>query len=256
MIVSDSTTLEVRKLRREYAGHVAVDDVSFAVERGGVTGLIGPNGAGKSTVLAMIAGALKPTRGRVLYEGKDVTAQPTYRLARRGLVRTFQLGGDFGRLTVLENMLVAALDQRGESYWRAPFGGWGWRRQENELVVAARALLARFGLADKESEYARELSGGQRRLLEVARVLMGRPRVLLLDEPMAGVNPALAHQLAGYLRDLGRESMTILMVEHELGFVEMCCDRVLVLAQGQVIASGTMDDVRRDPRVVDAYLAG
>jgi len=248
--------LTVRDARRAFGGVRAVESVSFEVRAGTITGLIGPNGAGKSTMLGIVAGAIRPTAGAITFDGRDVTGLPTYRLARRGLVRTFQLSSEFARLTVLENLLVAAPGQRGESLWGALRGRRYWRRQEAESVEQARALLDRFALSDKEDEYAGNLSGGQKRLVELMRGLMGRPRLLLLDEPMAGVNPTLARRIAGYLEELRDSGLTMLMVEHELALVERLCDPVVVMAQGRVLSQGTMGELRGRREVVDAYLVG
>jgi len=251
-----TTLLTVRDARRAFGGVRAVESVSFEVRAGTITGLIGPNGAGKSTMLGIVAGAIRPTAGVITFDGRDVTGLPTYRLARRGLVRTFQLSSEFARLTVLENLLVAAPGQRGESLWGALRGRRYWRRQEAESVEQARALLDRFALSDKEDEYAGNLSGGQKRLVELMRGLMGRPRLLLLDEPMAGVNPTLARRIAGYLEELRDGGLTMLMVEHELALVERLCDPVVVMAQGRVLSQGTMGELRGRREVVDAYLVG
>ncbi len=248
--------LTVRDARRAFGGVRAVESVSFEVRAGTITGLIGPNGAGKSTMLGIVAGAIRPTAGAITFDGRDVTGLPTYRLARRGLVRTFQLSSEFARLTVLENLLVAAPGQRGESLWGALRGRRSWRRQEAESVEQARTLLDRFALSDKEDEYAGNLSGGQKRLVELMRGLMGWPRLLLLDEPMAGVNPTLARRIAGYLEELRDGGLTMLMVEHELALVERLCDPVVVMAQGRVLSQGTMGELRGRREVVDAYLVG
>jgi ABC-type branched-subunit amino acid transport system ATPase component len=248
--------LSVRELRRHFGGVAAVDGVSFDVAAGTITGLIGPNGAGKSTVLGMIAGAIAPSAGTITFRGHDITGQPTYRNARRGLRRTFQLSSEFARLTVLENLLVAAGDQRGESLGGALLGKWYWRRQERALVDRARALLRRFDLAAMEDELAGNLSGGQKRLVEITRSLMGEPTMLLLDEPMAGVNPSLALRIAAYLEELRDEGLTMLLVEHELGLVERLCDPVIVMAQGRLLSQGTMKELRVNQEVVDAYLVG
>ncbi len=248
--------LTVRDARRAFGGVRAVESVSFEVRAGTITGLIGPNGAGKSTMLGIVAGAIRPSAGAITFDGRDITGLPTYRLARRGLVRTFQLSSEFARLTVLENLLVAAPGQRGESLWGALRGRRSWRRQEAESVEQARALLDRFALSDKEDEYAGNLSGGQKRLVELMRGLMGRPRLLLLDEPMAGVNPTLARRIAGYLEELRDGGLTMLMVEHELALVERLCDPVVVMAQGRVLSQGTMGELRGRREVVDAYLVG
>ena len=248
--------LTVTDLHRQFGGVHAVDGTSFTVPPGQITGLIGPNGAGKSTVLNVIAGALAPSAGKISYRGRDVTGLPSYQVARRGIIRTFQISSEFARLTVLENLLVAAPGQRGEALWQAALGKRYWRPQERAAVQRARQLLARFDMAAKEDEYAGNLSGGQKRLLELMRGLMAAPALLLLDEPMAGVNPALARRIEQYLLDLRGEGLTMLMVEHELAVVERLCDPVIVMAQGRVIAQGTMAEVRVHPEVLDAYLIG
>ena len=249
--------LSVRDLAKSFGGVQAVDGASFSVERGSITALIGPNGAGKSTALGAIAGAIVPTGGSVVFDGADVTGLSPMRIARRGLIRTFQVSSEFQRLTVLENLLVAATRHPGESLARAALRGRrAWRAHEHELVVRARLLLERFEMAPKEDEYAGNLSGGQKRLLEIMRALMAEPVLLLLDEPMAGVNPTLALRIEEHLRSLNADGLTMLMVEHELGIVERLCRHVIVMAQGKVISEGTMDAVRREQEVLDAYLVG
>jgi ABC-type branched-subunit amino acid transport system ATPase component len=248
--------LAVRDLHRQFGGVHAVSGASFEIQRGRITGLIGPNGAGKSTVLNVIAGALRPTSGQIRYRGQDITGLPAYRVARRGIIRTFQISSEFAALTVIENLLVAAPSQRGEVLWQAALGKRYWRPQERATVERARQLLARFGMSAKEDEYAGNLSGGQKRLLELMRGLMARPALLLLDEPMAGVNPSLARQIEQHLLGLRGEGLTMLMIEHELAVVERLCDSVVVMAQGRVISQGTMAEVRSDREVLDAYLIG
>ena len=256
MSETGESRLTVADLHREFGGVHAVNGASFEVPEGRITGLIGPNGAGKSTVLNLVAGALKPTAGRISYRGQDITGLPSYKVARRGIIRTFQLSSEFSGLTVLENLLVAAPGQRGEALWQAALGKRYWRRHERAVVQRARQLLARFDMSAKEDEYAGNLSGGQKRLLEVMRGLMADPALLLLDEPMAGVNPSLARKIERYLLDLRAEGLTMLMIEHELAVVERLCDAVIVMAQGRVISQGTMAEVRTDREVLDAYLIG
>ncbi len=248
--------LVARDIHRHFEGMRAVDGVSIEVPKGQITGLIGPNGAGKSTFMAVVAGTLPATRGTITFEGTDITGLPTYTRARRGLVRTFQLPSEFARLTVLENLLVAAPDNRGDSLLGALLGKRYWKADEDRLVARARALLNRFGMTAKESDYAGTMSGGQKRLIEIMRALMLRPRCLLLDEPMSGVHPKVVEEIQHYLEDLRAEGLTILMVEHELHMVERLCDSVVVMAQGKVIGSGTMATLRRQPEIVDAYLVG
>lgn len=248
--------LVVDELHRDFGGVRAVNGVSFAVKAGGITGLIGPNGAGKSTVLTMIGGSLKPTAGSIRLRSEEVSGMPSHQIARRGVIRTFQISSEFPMLTVLENLLVAAPNQHGESLWRAIFLRRAWRREETASLVRARELLRRFGMADKEDDYAGNLSGGQKRLLELGRALMADPVLLLLDEPMAGVNPTLARRIEDHLLELCDEGLTMLMVEHELAVVERLCDPVVVMAQGRVIFQGSMEQVRSNEGVLDAYLAG
>jgi branched-chain amino acid transport system ATP-binding protein len=206
--------------------------------------------------MAVLAGTLPATSGRILLEGEDVTRLPVYQRARRGLVRTFQLPSEFARLTVLENLLVAAPHHRGDSLFGALLGRGYWGEDEERIVEQARGLLRRFGMTPKESDYAGMMSGGQKRLIEIMRALMLGPRVLLLDEPMSGVHPKIADEIKEYLLALREEGLTILMVEHELHMVERLCDSVVVMAQGQVIGKGTMEELRKQREIVDAYLVG
>jgi branched-chain amino acid transport system permease protein len=243
-------------LTRSFDGLRAVDDVSMSFERGRLTGIIGPNGAGKSTALAMLAGTLKPTTGTITYRDQAITGLPAYRRARLGLVRTFQLASEFKRLTVIENLLSAIPDQRGDCVKGALLGRRYWGAQEREAVEQAQAMLDRFGLLDLGDRYAGDLSGGQRRLVEIMRALMTEPDVLLLDEPMAGVHPRLAHQIGMRLVSLCEAGMTVVMVEHELSIMDEFCDPVIVMAEGRVLAEGTMETLRTREEVVEAYLVG
>jgi branched-chain amino acid transport system ATP-binding protein len=248
--------LEARGIFKDFGGVAAVAGADFAIEEGRITGLIGPNGAGKSTMVNIISGALKPRLGSVLFRGEAITNMPTHEIARRGIVRTFQLSSEFGKLTVLENLLVAPPGQMGETFWGAMLGKGYWLEQERKLVLRARELLERFAMTAKENEYAGNLSGGQRRLVEIMRGLMAGPKLLLLDEPLAGVNPTLAQEIMGYLEGLRDEGLTMLMVEHDLGAVERVCDPVIVMAQGKVLAQGSLADLRKQQEVLDAYFIG
>ncbi|HUZ19064.1 MAG TPA: branched-chain amino acid ABC transporter ATP-binding protein/permease [Acidimicrobiales bacterium] len=248
--------LETVGLVRAFEGVRAVDGVSIAFQRGQLTGLIGPNGAGKSTTLAMLAGTLPVTEGRILYRGEDVTQIPAFRRARSGLVRTFQLASEFKKLTVMENLLTAVPDQRGDTFRAAVLGRRYWGRQEHEATERAKQMLEEFGLSALADRYAGDLSGGQRRLVEIMRSLMAEPEVLLLDEPMAGVHPRLAHQIGERLVGLCGKGMTIVMVEHELAIMDEFCDPVVVMAEGRVLAQGTMASLRATEEVVEAYLVG
>lgn len=251
-----ATVLQAQDIWRDFGGVVAVAGATINVPRGRITGLIGPNGAGKSTLVNIISGAIKPRSGVITFEGVDITAEAAHRVAYRGLVRTFQLSSEFGRLTVLENLLVAAPQQVGESLIGAVLGKRYWQNQEAALVQQARELLKRFGMSAKEEEYAENLSGGQRRLVEIMRALMAKPKLLLLDEPLAGVNPSLGQEIMGYLEALRDDGLTMLMIEHDLAAVERVCNPVIVMAQGKVLAQGTLKDLRNQQEVLDAYFIG
>jgi branched-chain amino acid transport system permease protein len=250
------TVLEAVGLTREFGGARAVDDVTLQVRRGTLTGLIGPNGAGKSTLLAVLAGTLPASAGKVIYREQDITGVPAFRRARLGLVRTFQLASEFKRLTVMENLLTAVPQNRGDSLRGAIAGKRYWRRDEAAAMARAQVILRRFGLESVANSYAGDLSGGQRRLVEIMRALMTEPSMLLLDEPMAGVHPNLARRIGNELVALCNEGMTILMVEHELAIMDEFCDPVIVMAEGAVLAEGTMQQLRARSEVVEAYLVG
>ncbi len=248
--------LVVTDLHRNFGGVAAVAGASFEVQEGLITGLIGPNGAGKSTVLGAIAGAIRPTSGSIRCGDREIAGLPAYRIARLGIARTFQVSSEFARLTLMENLLVATPRIKGDRFWEAACGPLLWRRDEQRHVERARRLLADFDMTHMASTLAGELSGGQKRLLELMRALMMEPRVLLLDEPFAGVNPRLAGEIQDQLLELRAGGLTILMIEHELGIIERVCDQVVVMAQGRVIAEGAMSDVAQRAEVLDAYLVG
>ncbi len=248
--------LEVRSIHRQFGGVVAVDNVSLSLAEGESLGLIGPNGAGKSTVLSVIAGALRPDSGSIRFAGEEIAGRPSHKVGGRGIIRTFQVSSEFPRLTVLQNMLVAQPRQRGERLTGVLRGRRSWAKEEAAAVDRARSILRRFTLGPLENEYAGNLSGGQRRLLEVARALMAQPRVLLLDEPTAGVHPNMIGELQKQLILLREEGVAMLLIEHELGIVEGVCQRVMVMARGRVIAEGGLAEVRAMPEVQEAYVAG
>jgi neutral amino acid transport system ATP-binding protein len=256
VVTDPAPLLLATDIHRHFEGMHAVDGVSIEVLPGHLTGLIGPNGAGKSTFLAVLAGTLPASEGSIVFDGEEIGALPAYQRARRGLVRTFQLPSEFGQLTVLENLLAAAPKNKGDSVLGALRGRRYWGDDEDALVERARGLLARFRMTEKEDQYAEDLSGGQKRLVEIMRALMLQPRLLLLDEPMAGVHPSIVGEIASYLESLRDEGLTILMVEHQLAIVERLCDPVIVMAQGKVIGRGPMVELRRQREVVDAYLVG
>ena len=253
---ADPVIMRTEGLTRAFNEVTVVENVSIEVRRGRLTGLIGPNGAGKSTMLAMLAGTLAPTGGRIVYEGREVTSTPSNLRARAGLVRTFQLASEFKKLTVLENLVSAIPDQSGDSLIGALRGRRYWGAEDRENIERAKEMLHGFGLSQYADTYAGGLSGGQRRLVEIMRALLARPRLLLLDEPMAGIHPNLAHKIGDQLTRLVGAGMTIVMVEHELSIMDAFCDPVIVLAEGRVLAEGTMAELRAKVEVVEAYLVG
>ncbi|HEX8731879.1 MAG TPA: ABC transporter ATP-binding protein [Ktedonobacterales bacterium] len=248
--------LRVEGITHAFGGVNALDDCTFSAPAGQITALIGPNGAGKSTLVNVVSGFYASQQGHVIFDGDDISRWPPYRIARHGLIRTFQLSRGYGGLTVLENMMVPPQRQSGEQLLNAIFRPAVVRAEEQQHLAKALDLLNTFNLYDKRDEYARNLSGGQKRLLEMARALMADPKLLLLDEPMAGVNPALAEQLAQHIVDLRKTGITFLLIEHNLGIVDQICDHVIVMASGRALATGTMAQVRANQDVVDAYLGG
>ncbi len=250
-----SALLEVRDVTRSFGGLRAVDAASFDVVEGSITALIGPNGAGKSSLFNILSGFLRPQRGTVRFFGKAIQRRPPHRIARAGLVRTFQTPRALTKLSVLENVLVAAPHNSGERLERVFATPRTVRAHEEAAEREARRLLALVGLDRHADAYAGTLSGGERKLLDFARVLMTEPRLILLDEPTAGVNPTLAAQLLKHMLALREErGVTFLLVEHDLDVVMRACDTVVVMNEGRILTTGTPDEVRRDERVVDAYL--
>jgi neutral amino acid transport system ATP-binding protein len=245
----------VRDVVRTFGGLRAVDGASFDVEQESVTALIGPNGAGKSTLFNVVSGFLRPDRGTVQLEGHRIEHAASHRIARRGLVRTFQIPRALTRLSVLENILLAAPRHPGEQLRGLLLRPRRARARERTALRRANELLELVRLDQHAADYAGVLSGGQRKLLDFARVLMAEPRLVLLDEPMAGVNPALGRQLLDHVLQLRADlGMTFLFVEHDLDVVMEASDRVIVMNAGRVIASGAPAEVRADKSVVDAYL--
>ncbi len=245
--------LSASGIRRSFGGIVAVDVEHFEVQRGSITALIGPNGAGKTTFFNLITGFDEPNTGIWSFDGASMSGVAPHRMAARGMVRTFQLTKSLTKLAVIENMKLGATGQTGEKWWNALLP-WRWKKQEAEVEARADELLSRFKLDHMRDEYAGALSGGQRKLLEMARALMTDPKLVMLDEPMAGVNPALKQSLNRHVRGLRDEGMTVLFVEHDMDMVHDISDWVIVMAEGQVIAEGTPDDISSNPAVIDAYL--
>ncbi len=240
-------------VRRNFGGISAVDVEHLEVQRGSITALIGPNGAGKTTFFNLVTGFDKPSTGSWSFNGESMQGVSPHKMASLGMVRTFQLTKSLTKLSVIENMKLGATDQRGERWWNGLLP-WVWRQQESEIEARSDELLARFKLDHMRGEYAGSLSGGQRKLLEMARALMTNPDLVMLDEPMAGVNPALKQSLNHHVRGLRDDGMTVLFVEHDMDMVHDISDWVIVMAEGRLIAEGTPDQIASNPDVIDAYL--
>jgi neutral amino acid transport system ATP-binding protein len=244
--------LVIDGVTRSFGGLKAVDVAHLEIQRSCITGLIGPNGAGKTTLFNLLTGFDKAQSGRWTFDGRPLNRMPPHRVARRGVVRTFQLTKALAKLTVLDNMRLGAPGQSGESFFGALLTP--WKRQERAITGKAMELLARFQLAAKANDLAGSLSGGQRKLLEMARALMLDPRVIMLDEPMAGVNPVLTENLLHHVRSLRDEGMTVVFVEHDMDVIRDISNWVVVMAQGAVIAEGPPEALSSNKAVVDAYL--
>lgn len=240
-------------VQRTFGGLKAVDVKHLEVQRHAITALIGPNGAGKSTFFNLLTGFDKPQKGEWSFNGNSLQSHSPAKVARAGMVRTFQLTKALSRMKVMENMRLGATGQRGEQFWAAMVPGL-WRAKEEEITAKAEELLKRFKLYDKRDDFAGELSGGQRKLLEMARALMSDPEIVMLDEPMAGVNPALTESLLEHIVKLKEEGVTILFVEHDMHMVRRISDWVVVMAEGEIIAEGPPETVMLNKAVQDAYL--
>ena len=243
----------IDNVTRRFGGLTAVDVEHLEIPRHAITALIGPNGAGKTTLFNILCGFDKPNSGSWSYDGTALSGIPAFKVARMGQVRTFQLTKALSLLTVLENMKLGATGQRGEAFWTSLIPAI-WRRQDNDIEGKAVELLARFKLDTKKDDFAASLSGGQRKLLEMARALMSDPQLVMLDEPMAGVNPALTQSLLDHIFGLKDLGMTVLFVEHDMHMVRHIADWVIVMAEGRVVAEGPPDTVMQDQAVIDAYL--
>ncbi|MFB6205756.1 MAG: ABC transporter ATP-binding protein [Haloglomus sp.] len=248
--------LRVQNLQKRFGGITAVDGASFEVEEGSLTGLIGPNGAGKSTTFNCITGVHEADGGTVLFKGEDITGQRPHEIAQKGLVRTFQIARELDEMTVLENLMLAPQGQQGEKLTNAVTPGLrdDVKRDETAIRDDVWEMLDFFEIDHLAEEYAGNLSGGQRKLLEMSRALMTDPEMLLLDEPFAGVNPTLEEKLLDRIHDLTDQGYTFLLVEHDMDLIMQNCEHIIVMHQGDVLAEGTAEDIRNNEQVVDAYL--
>lgn len=251
---SERLLLAAGGMIKSFDGILAVDDASIEVEQGSITGLIGPNGAGKTTLFNLLSNFIRPDQGEVLFDGKPIHSLQPHQITDRGLVRTFQVARVLSRLSVLENMLLAAPGQTGEKLWNVWFRNRQIRREEREHKERALELLDSIGLVHMANEYAGALSGGQRKLLEMGRALMANPRLILLDEPAAGVNPTLINHICDHILEWNRQGMTFLVIEHNMDVIMSLCDRVWVLAEGRNLAVGTPAEIQTNPKVLEAYL--
>jgi len=245
--------LVIDNVKKSFGGLTAVDVEHLEIPKNAITALIGPNGAGKTTLFNLLTGFDNPDTGTWSFLGNSLSGVPSFKVAQMGQVRTFQLTKALSLLTVLDNMKLGAKDQAGENIFRSLFPGF-WKKQDQEIEVKALELLKRFKLDAKKSDFAASLSGGQRKLLEMARALMTDPVLVMLDEPMAGVNPALTQSLLEHVLDLKKDGMTVLFVEHDMHMVRHIADWVVVMAEGKVVAEGPPDTVMKEQAVIDAYL--
>lgn len=240
-------------VRRQFGGLVAVDVDHVEIPRNAITALIGPNGAGKTTFFNLLTGFDQPNEGKWSFNGKSLANVSAFRVARRGLIRTFQLTKALGLLTVMDNMKLGSTHQVGEKLSASLFS-FLWKNKEKDIEAKALEILQRFKLDTKKDDFAASLSGGQRKLLEMARALMTDPELVMLDEPMAGVNPALTESLLEHILGLKAQGMTVLFVEHDMHMVRHIADWVVVMAEGRIVAEGAPDEVMKNPAVIDAYL--
>jgi branched-chain amino acid transport system ATP-binding protein len=251
------TIIDVQDVSKRFGNVLAVDHCSLSVEKGSITGLIGPNGAGKTTLFNMVAGAFAPSSGRILLDGEDVTGLKAHELFGRGLLRTFQIAQDFSNMTAIENLMMVPAGQTGESLFSACFRRGAVMAQEADVRRRAEEVIDVIRLGHVKNERAGNLSGGQKKLLELGRVMMAKPRVVLLDEIAAGVNRTLLNDLAAVVQRLNREEgLTFFVIEHDMDLIARLCDPVIVMAAGSVMMQGPMSQIRNDPEVIEAYFGG
>jgi ABC-type branched-subunit amino acid transport system ATPase component len=250
------TVLRVEKVVKSFGGVRAVDGCSLTVEEGSITGLIGPNGAGKTTLFDIITGFQRPDAGEIYFDGRRIHGLMPHQISRRALCRTFQIVRELKEMTVLENLMLVPGGQRGEHIWYSWFHPRQVRTQEAEIERRALEVLEFVELSHLSGEYAKNLSGGQKKLLELARTLMAEPRMILLDEPGAGVNPTLMNKLTSKIVSLRSQGKTFLLIEHDIDLVTELCDTVIVMDKGRSLTQGTPQEIKEDPRVLEAYLGG
>lgn len=249
--------LEVEDVTKAFDGVRAVNRCNLSVRRGTITGLIGPNGAGKTTLFNLITGFLKPTGGRILFRGERIDGLPPHRIFHRGMVRTFQIPRELKTMTVLENLMLVPPDQAGEQIWNPWLFAFRVSRQERRIYEKALEVLEFVDLIHLRDDYAGNLSGGQKKLLELARTLMCDPEMILLDEPGAGVNRVLMRKLVENIETLRREAgITFFVIEHDMDLVTRLCNPVIVMSQGERLAEGSPEEIKQDERVLEAYLGG
>jgi neutral amino acid transport system ATP-binding protein len=246
--------LSAKGLSKSFGGIRAVNNAYLEVPQGSITGLIGPNGAGKTTLFNLLSNFIRPDKGEVFLDGQPIHQLPPYQIALKGCVRTFQVARVLSRLTVLENMLLASPGQTGENFLKVWFQGAKIRQQEQENRAKALDILDSIGLGEKAQDYAGALSGGQRKLLEIGRVLMTKPKLILLDEPAAGVNPTLIAQISDHIIEWNRQGITFLIIEHNMDVIMSLCHHVWVLAEGTNLADGIPSEIQKNERVLKAYL--
>ena len=252
--LSSDTLLQAEGLSKSFGGIKAVDDARLEVNHGSITGLIGPNGAGKTTLFNLLSNFIEPDSGKVMFDRQPIHNLPSHEIATRGFIRTFQVARVLSRLSVLENMLLATPNQTGEDFFKVWFQQAKLKAEERHNKERAMDILESVGLMEKAYDYAGALSGGQRKLLEMARTLMTNPKLILLDEPAAGVNPALIDRICEHIIDWNRQGISFLIIEHNMDVIMSLCDRVWVLAEGTNLAEGTPEEIQNNEAVLEAYL--
>ena len=249
--------LEVKNVKKSFGGLLAINHCSLKVREGSITGLIGPNGAGKTTLFNVITGYHRPDRGEIIFQGQQIDGLSPHQIFRKKIYRTFQITREFAQMTVLENLMLMPDDQMGEKIWNTWFRPSSIRRQEKAIQEKALEVLDLVELINLKDEYAGSLSGGQQKLLELARSMMAEPKMVLLDEPSAGVNPTLMRKIVSHIRRLSEENrISFFLIEHDIELVMNLCDPVIVMSEGKKLAEGSPEEIKKDERVLEAYLGG